>query len=226
MTWLWPILWALVLGVFTVGPGHNTATNYLHSLPVPLPKWFGRAEFAGALLVVSGLLLWQMPGRAGVDFPGVYAALAFANLSLLLSAVDAICHRLPNRLMLPAAGLVLGGHLVNGFQLILARQATWAQLGWDIAWALGMCLVCLAVGIALAQLGAGLGMGDVKLAGVIGLFLGFAPVTVFISALVWAFVGGGIYAVILLAAGRAKRSTRLAFGPWLSIGAVAAWLWA
>jgi leader peptidase (prepilin peptidase)/N-methyltransferase len=80
------------------------------------------------------------------------------------------------------------------------------------------CAGGLVVGGALALLyvitrGRGLGLGDVKLAAVIGLGLGPLPG---IMALGAAFVAGGAYASWLLATGRARRRDRIRFGPFLA----------
>jgi len=67
--------------------------------------------------------------------------------------------------------------------------------------------------------GGGLGLGDVKLAGVLGLalgWLGWGPALVSVFA---AFVIGGVMALILLLAGRASRSSHVAFGPSMILGA-------
>jgi len=64
----------------------------------------------------------------------------------------------------------------------------------------------------------GIGGGDVKLAGVIGAFLGYpgAIITLFLSS--W---GGGLWAGVLLLLGKANRKTAIKYGPFL---ALAAWL--
>lgn len=65
--------------------------------------------------------------------------------------------------------------------------------------------------------GKGMGFGDVKLAGVLGLFLGF-PDT--ILACYVAFLTGAIVGVILLIGKRAGLKTKIAFGPFLILGAI------
>ena len=68
----------------------------------------------------------------------------------------------------------------------------------------------------------GMGFGDVKLVGVLGLLLGF-PNT--IIALYTAFLTGAIAGVILMMRGKAKMKTAIPFGPFLLIGALVAWAW-
>jgi leader peptidase (prepilin peptidase)/N-methyltransferase len=65
----------------------------------------------------------------------------------------------------------------------------------------------------------GMGMGDVKLAGVLGLFLGslgWGQLAVGAGA---AFVLGGLFSIILLITKRAGRKSGIPFGPWMLLGA-------
>jgi leader peptidase (prepilin peptidase)/N-methyltransferase len=61
----------------------------------------------------------------------------------------------------------------------------------------------------------GMGWGDAKLAGFIGLVLGWPGIG---FALFLAFVSGGLVAGILLAAGRKQRGQTIALGPFLALG--------
>jgi leader peptidase (prepilin peptidase)/N-methyltransferase len=76
-------------------------------------------------------------------------------------------------------------------------------------------------GIAVASQG-GMGGGDVKLAAMIGAFLGWQRVLV---AIFLAVVGGGIVAVGLLLARRKGRKDPLPFGPFLALGGLLSALW-
>jgi leader peptidase (prepilin peptidase)/N-methyltransferase len=65
----------------------------------------------------------------------------------------------------------------------------------------------------------GMGFGDVKLAGVLGLFLGWlgwAPLAVGASL---AFLLGGIFGVVVILIRRGGRKTAIPFGPWMLAGA-------
>lgn len=74
----------------------------------------------------------------------------------------------------------------------------------------------------LVTRGRGLGFGDVKLALLLGLLLGY-PST--IIAIYIAFLTGAVAGVILILGHRAKMKSRIAFGPFLIIGTVSAYLW-
>jgi len=76
--------------------------------------------------------------------------------------------------------------------------------------------------LLLAIIGRGaLGMGDVKLAGVIGMMLGYPDV---LTALTIGAVLGALMALLLLVSRRATRKTAIAYAPYLAVGALMA-LW-
>ena len=87
----------------------------------------------------------------------------------------------------------------------------------------GMTLVeiLIAVAIILAS-GGGMGGGDMKLAAMLGAFLGWQVTLV---AIFLAVVGGGTVAVAVLIAGRVGRKDPIPFGPFLATGGAAALLW-
>jgi leader peptidase (prepilin peptidase)/N-methyltransferase len=68
-----------------------------------------------------------------------------------------------------------------------------------------------------------MGMGDVKLAGMIGLATGFPGIVVAVYA---AILCGGLAAAFLLVSRRKGRRDPIPFGPFLAWGAVVALIWA
>ncbi|WP_312180096.1 A24 family peptidase [Arthrobacter sp.] len=145
------------------------------------------------------------------------AALGYlAVLSVLLAVEDIRSHRLPDRLVLPAypaAGLLLcAAGLAAGEPGRLAGMASGA--------------VVLLAGYFLLRVisPAGLGLGDVKLAGVLGLFLGYAGWMQVAAGAAAGFVLGGIWGLGLILAGRGTGKTRIAFGPFMLAGAAVALL--
>ncbi|MBT2476341.1 prepilin peptidase, partial [Microbacterium sp. ISL-103] len=66
----------------------------------------------------------------------------------------------------------------------------------------------------------GMGGGDVKLAAVIGLILGWHSWQALAVGAASAFVLAALYAMVLMALRRADGSTRIAFGPWMIVGAL------
>jgi leader peptidase (prepilin peptidase) / N-methyltransferase len=134
------------------------------------------------------------------------AALAFGFCAVLvtLSVID-VRHRIvPNRIVLPAAAVVLVAHT------LIDPSPAWA-LG-----AFGAAGFLFAAALAYPK---GLGMGDVKLALLLGAMLG-APVAV---ALFLGFVASLVPAVVLFARhGAAARKMAVPLVPFLSLGAVVA----
>ncbi|MEK6309086.1 MAG: prepilin peptidase [Curtobacterium sp.] len=166
-------------------------------------------------LVVVGL------GPALVEArDGFAAAAATAQLvamlylmatSVALTLIDLDVHRLPNALVLPAypviAVLLAASSALDGDWPALLR----GLIGLVV---LGGAYLVLAVAVP-----GGMGLGDVKLAGVLGLvlaYLGWGPLAV---GAFGAFVLGGSFAIGLMVLGRAKRGSGIPFGPWMLGGA-------
>jgi leader peptidase (prepilin peptidase)/N-methyltransferase len=134
----------------------------------------------------------------------VLPLLYLAAVTPALAAIDVAEHRLPNALVLPgypAAALGLAGE--------------WIRTGHVPAVALVAGAASMALLLALS-LGGGMGMGDVKLAGVLGLTAGMLGITPAVLSPLAAFVLGGIVAVVVAA--RRGRRARVPFGPFLLAG--------
>ena len=67
----------------------------------------------------------------------------------------------------------------------------------------------------------GIGAGDVRLAAVLALFLGYLGVAYVFQGLALGFIIGGFVALLLLISRKANRNTRIAFGPYICIGVMA-----
>ncbi len=67
----------------------------------------------------------------------------------------------------------------------------------------------------------GIGSGDVRLAPVLAMFLGWMGWSYVYIGLASGFVLGGIWALALMIMGKANRSSHIPFGPFLCVGAVA-----
>lgn len=152
-----------------------------------------------------------MTGSWAADTALVAAHAVFLLASLALIRIDIREHRLPDALVLPAA-------IALATLLALAAAATddTAPLGRA---AIGALLLFGGYLALRALHPAGLGGGDVKLAALLGLVLGWhgwAPLAAGAAA---GFLLGGLAAVALLAVGRASRDTHIAFGPWMIVGA-------
>ena len=69
---------------------------------------------------------------------------------------------------------------------------------------------------------AGLGWGDVKLSGLLGLYLGWLGISVLAAGLFLGYLFAAAAGLALLATRRASRKSRLPFGPYLLAGTLAA----
>lgn len=139
------------------------------------------------------------------------AFLWLAGASVALAIIDVEHHRLPDAIVLPsyAVGLVLLG-------ASSALSGEWDAL---LRGVVGMAaLFVFYLGLALVKPGA-MGFGDVKLAGVLGLWLGWLGWGELVVGAFAAFLLGGLFSVVLLATRRAQRTGGIPFGPWMLAGA-------
>jgi leader peptidase (prepilin peptidase)/N-methyltransferase len=161
----------------------------------PLVEALVGAVFA-AITAANGVewdLAWQLPLAA------VLVAVAFIDLDLQV---------IPNKIVYPAAvwGVV---------SALLIRVSDLPAL---LAWGAGAFLFLL---IAALVYPAGMGMGDVKLAGVMGLYLGSSV----LPAMLVAFLSGSVVGIALMARhGGKARKMGVPFGPFLALGGIIALL--
>jgi leader peptidase (prepilin peptidase) / N-methyltransferase len=148
------------------------------------------------------LLAWLRIGWGPALVPAVYLAV----LTAPLTSTDIALHRLPNRLVVPGYVFALVGVALSG------------AIGGTLP------VVALAAGAAyfvfllLMNLAGGMGMGDVKLAGVLGLGLGLVSAGAAVAGLVLAFLLGGTAGAASMLAQRSGPRTRIPFGPFLLAG--------
>jgi leader peptidase (prepilin peptidase) / N-methyltransferase len=164
-------------------------------------------ELATAALVVV----------AAIRYPNPWRAVLISGLLALMPGIALIDlrHRIiPNRLMYPA--LLLFAPLVVLARLI-GDAADPARAGVGLLLYGGILFV-------VAVVSRGMGMGDVKLAALIGLVLGSLGLRFVGVAAGAAILFGGVGGLVALAMGRGRKSA-IPFGPYLAAGAVVAGLW-
>jgi leader peptidase (prepilin peptidase) / N-methyltransferase len=149
-----------------------------------------------AITAINGVdwdLAWQLP---------------LAAVLIAVAAIDLDLQVIPNKIVYPAAvwGLVSAA---------LIRLSDLPEL---LAWGAGAFLFLL---VAALVYPGGMGMGDVKLAGVMGLYLGSSV----LPALLVAFLSGSLVGITLMARHGAKaRKMGVPFGPFLALGGIVALL--
>jgi leader peptidase (prepilin peptidase)/N-methyltransferase len=168
------------------------------------PPWWATALVAGGASAILAVALGPQP-----------LLVLFVGLAVLgtgLGAIDIACHRLPTVIVLPAAiaGVVL--------LLVLATvTGDWVSFVRGLAGA-------LVLGVVFELLyhvpGGNLGYGDVRLATLLGLFLGWLGWQEVIWGALLPWLINGPVALTLLLLGRVGRKSRLPFGPALLAGAL------
>jgi leader peptidase (prepilin peptidase) / N-methyltransferase len=168
-----------------------------------------------ALELSTAAVLALVLGRFGGQ-PDVVAFGFFGVLGVALAAIDIAAQRLPDRLTLPAYPILiilLGGAAVAGHDFAALLRAL---LG-------GLVLAGAYLMLALVRPGQ-LGGGDIKLAGVAGLALGWLGWPILIAGAALGFVLSAVTSLALLAARRITLRSAICFGPFLLGGALLAML--
>ena len=166
-----------------------------------LVTWFFLTAFTGTAWGAAG---WAL-GLVTVAF------LYFAAVSIVLTLIDLDIHRLPNVIVLPS--YLVGAVLLSAAALV---SGDWGAL---LRAAIGLAVLYAFYFLLRLVRPDGMGGGDVKLAGVVGLHLGWIGWGALAVGGFFAFVYGGVFGIILLLRRRAVRRTAIPFGPWMILGA-------
>lgn len=195
---------------------------------VPILSWLllrGRCRDCGESISVRYPLVELLTGIlfAGValrfaDAPArVPSYLYLAAIGVALALIDLDVRRLPDALTLPS---YVVGPVLLAVAVLVGSADPW--------WALVRGLFGLAAMYAFyfvlwyATGGKGMGWGDVKLAGVLGLYLGFLGWKFWAVGLFAAFLVGGVVGIGLMVGGQAGRKSKVPFGPFMVLGAFVA----
>src|SRR4051794_29297502 len=169
----------------------------------PISARYPLVEGATAVLFVAVAARfgwsWELP-----------ASLYLAAVAIALAAFDLDVMRLPDRIVLPSYAVAP----------ILLIPAAVAEHSWQAA-ARGLAAAALLYAFfwVLAVLPKGMGGGDVKLAPLLGLYLGWLGWSSVAIGLFAGFLLGGVVGVVLLATRMAGRKSRIPFGPYMLAGA-------
>jgi leader peptidase (prepilin peptidase)/N-methyltransferase len=174
----------------------------------PISSRYPLVEGLTASLFVAVVLRFTAVQDAAWAIP---AYLYLAAIGVALALIDLDVRRLPDAIVLPsypaaAALLALASWGAGDWQALL-RAAEGSAALW-----------VLYFGLSLVKPGA-MGFGDVKLAGILGAYLGWLGWGDLAVGAFGAFFVGGLVSVGLLLAKKAGRRTAIPFGPWMLIGA-------
>ena len=155
----------------------------------------------GLLYAVTVLVLWDDPAQIALG-------LAFVTMLVAITLTDLERRTIPNKILL--VGSIVG--------LAIAAVANTGSLPERAIAAAAAGAILFAVALAYPR---GMGMGDVKLAAVMGLYLGRSVG----PALLIGFAAGALFGLALIARhGAAARKQAVPFGPFLALGGVIALL--
>jgi leader peptidase (prepilin peptidase) / N-methyltransferase len=165
------------------------------------------------LELLMGALFGAMAWKFGFSWE-LPAFCIFAAGLVALSRIDLITMRLPREITYVTAALGVPFLVVAAFVRDEPKRLLWMLAGAAIAGAF--------MGLVYVASRGGMGDGDVRLAPLLGgylgwLKLGYVPVGLFIGFFAGAFVGG-----LLMLFGKAGRRTAVPFGPFLAFGALTA----
>jgi leader peptidase (prepilin peptidase) / N-methyltransferase len=206
-------------------PGCHSPIRYRHNIPVL--GWLmlrGRCADCGARigvrypLVEVGTALLFVALTLHLSRVHLLAALPaylyFAGMGVALAVIDIEHRRLPNAIVLPSYPI-----LAMLFAVACAVTGDWPALGRAVLGAAALFLCFL--GLAFAH-PAGMGMGDVKLAGIVGGVLAYVSWPALLIGAFAGFLLGALVGATLLLTRRAGRKTAIPFGPFMIAGALLA----
>lgn len=176
-----------------------------------LSRSAGAEAWTRRLLIVGATAgLFAAAGARFDEASHVALVSVYACVFLVCAATDALSYRVPNAVTYPAmlGALVLGA--------VMPDADIVSVLAGGLLAAVVMLVPSLLTG------GAGMGMGDVKLATFAGLALGFEHA---VAALLITALAGGVVAALLLATGLRRRGEPIPYAPFISAGALAVLLW-
>ncbi len=182
------------------------------SVVYPLVELGTGLVFAGvAIVVLPAILDATSAGEVVASVSRALSLLWLAGASIALSVIDLQTHRLPNAIVYPTI-------------VVAAVAAALVAIGEAdlevFARALASGGILFGVYLLLGLLWAGgMGLGDIKLAAALGIYLGTIGWGALMVGAFAAFVLGGIVSVILVAFRVVKRSSGIPFGPWMLAGA-------
>jgi leader peptidase (prepilin peptidase)/N-methyltransferase len=174
----------------------------------PISVRYPIVELLTALLFVA--VTWRLVAlQLGSAVP---AWLYFTAVGVALAAIDLDLRRLPTAIIAPSYGILA---------VLLAVSAIWQHDGWSlIRTAIGASALFGFFALIVVVYPAGMGMGDVRLAGLVGSVLAYLSWGTLIIGAFAGFFIGAVVGVGLIAVRRGGRKTAVPFGPFMIAGAL------
>ncbi|MBL7491315.1 prepilin peptidase [Frankia sp. AgB1.9] len=188
---------------------------------VPSRLTLGIMETAAVAGVTVAVTSWG-------DIRLLPAYLYLSVIGVVLAAVDLRVHRLPDAIVLPS-------YLILAALFALAAVADRITYGYwgcplgrtshlALRAAVGAAIPLIFFGLLHLMPRSGLGLGDVKVAGLLGAALGWVNLVLVPVGLMIGVLTAGLWAAILLVTRRARRTDPIPYGPHLLLGAFLALL--
>ena len=169
-----------------------------------------------AVEVATAVVFVVLTVRIGFD-AALPAFLYLGAIGVALTMIDLDVKRLPDAIVLPSYLVSLA--LLTGAALF---EDDWAAL---VRAVIGMVVLYAFYFVLAFIYPAGMGFGDVKLAGVLGLYLGWLGWAELVIGGFLGFLYGGVVGLLLMLVRRAGRKSQIPFGPFMLVGALTAILW-
>jgi leader peptidase (prepilin peptidase) / N-methyltransferase len=221
------VIWRVPRGESVVRPGSHCPSCGEAIRPrdnVPVLSWAllrGRcrdcsARISGrypAVELLTGAVFLALSLRIGLD-AALPAFLYLGAAGVALALIDVDVKRLPNSIVLPS--YVVAAVLLGTAALITGE---WSNL---LRAVVGMAALFGFYFLLVLVYPSGMGFGDVKLAGVLGLYLGYLGWAELVTGGFLGFLFGGVVGGALMVLRKAGRKSQIPFGPFMLVGALVA----
>lgn len=167
-----------------------------------------KGEIATLAVTVAVLCIIQMDYELIAYQPALATLPLAVVVFITIAAIDFKHYLIPNRL----------SAMVGVFSVIFVA-GLFGTLGKHLLYGGAALLLIFIVFYVLSR--GGLGMGDVKIAGPMGLFIGLSQVPQF---LIWTFLLGSAVSIVLLLTKVRKKEDKIAFGPYMVMGFLILWI--
>jgi leader peptidase (prepilin peptidase)/N-methyltransferase len=166
-----------------------------------------------AVELLTGAVFAALAARIGLDW-ALPAFLYLGAICVALALIDLDHKRLPNAITLPSYGV--------GIVLLGGAALAEGDLDPFVRALIGMAALYGIYFLLVLAYPAGMGFGDVKLAGVLGLYLGYLGWPEWFTGWLLGFLLGGVFGVGAMLLRRATRKTQVPYGPFMIVGALVA----
>jgi leader peptidase (prepilin peptidase)/N-methyltransferase len=182
---------------------------------VPISARYPAVELATAVLFV--VVAWRIGWHLSL-----IGYLFFAATGVALALIDYDVKRLPDTLTFPTYLVGIAALFADS-----ARSGHWHPFLRAIEGMLalfGFYFATRILGRAIMKKTA-MGLGDVKLSGILGLLLAWLSWGALVVGAFAGFLVGAVGGIVLIASGRGKLATRIPYGPYMLLGALVGILW-